>query len=684
MEGAAGRMDAYETANTMSGTVHGYVVQGHNVELHVPSGAQPATPHQVRKPRPVFVNREGELSALVAALGRAADGGPAVVAFTGLGGVGKTELIAQFVHRYGVHFPDGDLYADLAAHRHDGEVDLGAVLGGFLRAFAVERVPDTLEERAALYRTVTAERHVLLFLDNVERAAEVRTLFPSAGLVVVAGRRRLPGLRLDGAEVLDLAPLGTTAGAALVRRWLGPERGSEQELRELVEQCGGLPLALNAVGFQLLDRGRLGVGQVLAELSDRERGLSSFSNEEGGVDGVLDSVYRRLPRTTRELYHLIGVNPGPLVSAELAAAAGIEQVDQGLAELRSAHLLDDVVDEGPDEHYRAHDLVRRHAYERVRELPERSGLFARVVEYYRGRAFLADVAVLGSRLRLQEPAGEGLPAFTSGAAALDWLRTERANLREVVRAAGEQGRHGDVWRLCESLWPLYHGGKHYDDWVETHRLGVDSAQRDERPDAVVRMRNQLARAHYELRDFPRAIEQLVAASELVPLVVDPRLVGVLHETEGLLCLADGRPERAVELFTLARAENEGDAHGVVVQGYNLAQALIAVGRPEQAVAVLDEATELAEAEDDGPMLMRLALVGACARRALGLLDEAAALAAEAGRRALALGQRLKEAEALRLLVTLAEESGDSGLAERSRSRLGELGDEEAHIGRGGT
>ncbi|MFC5885043.1 ATP-binding protein [Kitasatospora sp. CM 4170] len=676
-------MDAYETANTMSGTVHGYVVQGRNVEVHLPSGPRLATPHQVRKPRPVFVNRESELSALVAALGRAADGGPAVVAFTGLGGVGKTELIAQFVHRYGGHFPGGDLYADLAVHRHDGEVDLGAVLGGFLRAFAVERVPDSMAERATLYRTVTAERHVLLFLDNVEQAAEVRTLVPSAGLVVVAGRRRLPGLRLDGAEVLDLEPLGVTAGAALVRRWLGPERGSEQELRQLVEQCGGLPLALNAVGFQLLDRSRLGVGQVVAELSDRERGLSSFSNAEGGIDGVLDSVYRRLHRTTRELYHLIGVNPGPLVSAELASAAGIERVDQGLAELRSAHLLDDVVAASPDEHYRAHDLVRRHAYERVRELPERSGLFARVVEYYRGRAFLADVAVLGSRLRLQEPAGEGLPGFTSGAVALDWLRAERANLREVVRSAGEQGRHGDVWRLCESLWPLYHGGKYYDDWIETHRLGVESARRDDRSDAVVRMCNQLARAHYELRDFPRATEQLAAASELVPLVADRRLVGVLHETDGLLCLADGRPERAVELFTLAREENEGDAHGVVVQSYNLAQALIAVGRPEQAVVVLDEATALAEAEGDAPMLMRLPLVRARAHRVLGLLDEAAALAAEAARRAAALGQRLKEAEALRLLVTLAEESGDTGLAERGRSRLGELGGPEADAGQRG-
>ncbi|MFI5645945.1 hypothetical protein [Kitasatospora sp. NPDC051705] len=665
-------MERREVANTVSGTVGGHVVQAQSIgAVHLHQGPPPpGTPRQVRRPRPTFVNREGELAALVRALGRLDENGPAVVAFTGLGGVGKTELISQFVAAHRAHLPDGDLYADLAAYRHLGGVDLGEVLAGFLRAFGAA-VPATLAERAAAYRTVTTGKRVLVFLDNVEQAGEVRTLLPSDGLVVVAGRRRLPGLVLDGAEVRRLDPLSTPAGAELVRRWLGPDRGTDRELDELVGLCGGLPLALNAVGFQLVDHDELDVDQVVAELADSERRLASLSNEEGGVDRMLDQVYGRLSGPARALYRLVGTAPGPFVSAELAEAAGVERVRDGLSELRAAHLLDEVVDPGPGQRFRAHDLVRLHARRTAGELPDRTGLLARAVAYYRARAAAADALVLGERFRLQEPPDAPGREFASKAEALEWLRAERADLREAVRAAAEQGWHGEVWRLCESLWALYHSGKNYGDWIETHRLGVESAQWDNRPDAVIRMRNQLARAHYELGDFPRAAEQLALASEQLPLVGEPQLSGVLHETHGLLCLADGRPEQAVELFRLALEDNRTDPHGVVVQSYNVAQALVAAGRAAEALDVLDEATARAEETGD-PMLMRLPLVRARAQRALGRLDLAARAAEDCARRARELGQRAKEAEAFTLLAALAEELGDAALAERARGRLEEL------------
>ncbi|MFF2077293.1 regulator [Kitasatospora sp. NPDC058162] len=662
-------MDGYEVSNSLSGTtVHGDVIQGGNVTVNV--GPKDRIPHQVRPARPTFVNRERELAALVAAIGRVEERKPRIVAFTGLGGVGKTELIAHFVSQYGDLFPGGDLYADLAAYRHLGGVDLSEVLAGFLREFGVADVPGSMSERVARFRTITAVRRVLVFLDNVEHAAEVRGLLPAGGLVVVAGRRRLPGLSLDGAEVLQLDPLSSAAGVKLVRCWLGPGRGTDQEVAELVGFCDGLPLALNAVGYQLLD-GELEIDQALAELSDPARRLVSLDNEEGGIDRMLDPVVRRLSPHAEALYHLVGVNPGPFVSAELAEASGIDRAPDGLRELRSAHLLDDVVDDGPGRRYRAHDLVRLHAHGCARELPERLELLARIVGYFRGRAALADALVLGERFRLQEQSGAGLPGFADKKSALGWLRAERANLRETVRAAAEQGWHGEVWRLCESLWALYHSDKNYGDWIGTHRLGVESAQWDNRPDAVIRMRNQLARAHYELKEFPLAAEQVAMASELLPLVDEPRLSGVLYETDGLLCLADGRPERAVELFTLARAANEGDPHGVVVQSYNIAQALIAAGRAAEAIGVLDEAVVIAERTDDEPMLMRLPLVRARAYRDLGDTEAAVRCAEECVRRAAELGHLAKEREAHRLLVSLAGELGDATLAARSRAWLGE-------------
>ncbi|MFF2956427.1 hypothetical protein ACFVVU_34425 [Kitasatospora sp. NPDC057965] len=662
--------ESHRTVNTVSGTVHGTVMQADTIVMAAPGIG---VPRQIRGPRRAFVNREGEFARLEAVLGRLDDVRPTVVAFTGLGGVGKTELIAQFAARSTAHFPGGQLYADLAAHRRLDGVDLGEVLGGFLRGFGLPFVPDAPAERAAAFRSVTAAgREVLVFLDNVEHAAEVRALLPATGLLVAAGRRRLPGLALDGAEVMRLDPLSTGAGSELVRGWLGPDRGTDAELERLVEFCGGLPLALNAVGFRLLDREELRVSQVLAELTDKEHGLSSLSNEEGAVGDVLDTVHRRLPEHTLQFYRLLGVNPGPVVSAELAEAVGVPRVADGLADLRSAHLLDDVAEEGPECRYRAHELVRLHAVGAVHEFPGRLELLARIVAYYRGRAALADRAI-GDRFRLQESGEEtALPGFGSGTDALEWLQSERANLLGAVRAAAEQGWHGEVWRLCESLWPLYHGRKHYGDWVESHLLGIEAARSDGRPDAVIRMRNQLGRAYYERAQYPLATEQLAAATALLPEVDEPRLAGVLWETDGLLCLADGRPQRAVDLFTLARRANEGDPHGVVVQGYNLAQALVAAGRAEEALAVLRDATALAGQEDDAPMLMRLPLVEALAERALNRPEAAVGAAERSAGRARELGQSKKEEAARALLVELAEDLGDPALADRNRARLREL------------
>ncbi|MEU1285549.1 AAA family ATPase [Kitasatospora sp. NPDC005856] len=668
-------MERREVANTVSGaTVGGHVVQAGSIgSLHLHQPPVVPRPHQIRPPHGPFVNREPELAALTEALGRVVAGGPGVVVFTGLGGVGKTELIARFAADHREHFPGGDLYADLKAYRHQGGVDLPELLAGFLRALGAEP-PAAEAERFTAFRTATAERRCLFFLDNVEHAAEVRALLPAGGLVVVASRRRLPALRTDGAEVRRLGPLSARAGTELVRGWVGPGRGSDGELAELVELCGGLPLALNAVGSQLLDREHLPVGRVVAELQDREGGLAMLEGEEGDLGATYDLVYERLSAPGRALYHLIGVHPGPFVSAELARAVGVERAEQAIGELRSVHVLDEVVDGDREERFRAHDVVRLHAYGRTREPADRGDLLAAVVAYYRGRASAADRAMAGKRLRLQDPSGDDLPRFASGTEALEWLYAERANVRAVVEEAAAQGWHGEVWRLCESLWPLYHGRKLYQDWIATHRLGVESAQWDNQPAAVVRMRNQLARAHFDRKEYRLAAEQLALAAEQLPLVADRRVVGVLHETDGLLCLADGRPGDAVERFTLALAENRGDDHGEIVQSYHLAQALIADGRPQEALTLLAGATERAERTRDTDMLMKLPLVRARAHRALGQPDLAVAHAQDCARRAEALSQYAKEAQAHTLLLALAEELEDADLAERSRARLRELSD----------
>ncbi|GAA2145425.1 hypothetical protein GCM10009760_34060 [Kitasatospora kazusensis] len=703
--------------NTVTGGTVGQLVQsGHIGTVHLHSPAQRWTPHQIRPPHRVFVNRYEELAALTGALHALGDGsGPVVIVLTGLGGVGKTELVAYWARREAARFPGGELYADLGAVRHDGGVDTGEILGSFLRSLGVEDVPDSAADRANLFRSVTAGLRILVFLDNVEHAAEVRALTPSDGLVVVASRRRLDGLALDGARVHTVAPLTTGAGSELVRQWLGARRGSDQDLAELVRLCGGLPLALNAVGGQLISRLGTPVHRVVAALADKQRAPKPAGSEEDTVDQAFDEVYDALSEPGRRLYRLIGVHPGPQFTVALLRAAGCERIDEPLGELLDAHLVDVTADgsggaarepgaqdgedsengeereEPAEARFTCHDLVRLHARRRARaEVPaaEYETALLRIVDYYRAKAAEADRVVLGDRFRLpRPPAGPAGPVHPNGpadpadpadpAAAdsppdLDWLDRESANLMAVLRAAAERGWHGAVWQLCESLWPLYHGRKLYADWIDAHALGVEAARWDGRPDAEIRMRNQLARAHYELADYPHATEQLDLAAELLPLVDDPRLRGMLWESQGLVCLKCGQPETAADLFTKAREANHGDSHGVVVQSYNLAQALLAARLPQRALAVAEEAAGQAERTGDRAMAMRLGILLGRLHDGLGDTATAVTRLTRAAGQAADLGLRAKEEEALELLVGLAARTGDTAAEQAGRERLGRL------------
>ena len=123
---------------------------------------------------------------------------PLVAVVSGTGGVGKTALVLHWLHRRGADFPDGQFHVDLGGLSSSEARSPSEVLGRFLRALGVapERVPGAFEERAALFRTLTAGRRVVIVADNAASAAQVRALLPGHGpsAVVVTSRRPIRGL----------------------------------------------------------------------------------------------------------------------------------------------------------------------------------------------------------------------------------------------------------------------------------------------------------------------------------------------------------------------------------------------------------------------------------------------------------------------------------------------------------
>jgi Cdc6-like AAA superfamily ATPase len=149
-----------------------------------------------------FVGREDEVDQLASVL-RAGPDAPSAAALTGTAGVGKTTVAVHVAHALAGDFPGGQLYVDLRGFgADDSALSPLEVLGRFLTALDIppERIPDGLDDRAALYRSTLAERHVLVVLDNARDSAQVSPLMPGVGRsrTIVTSRRQLRGLTAAG------------------------------------------------------------------------------------------------------------------------------------------------------------------------------------------------------------------------------------------------------------------------------------------------------------------------------------------------------------------------------------------------------------------------------------------------------------------------------------------------------
>ncbi|MGW7293197.1 hypothetical protein ACWGIB_12545 [Streptomyces xiamenensis] len=704
-----GRDDADDVSvNSVSGQVRAdTIVQAQRfvMNLDVKSLARTRPhPREVQPPLGPFVNRAAELARLAALLetGRHRDGRVVVVA-TGLGGIGKTSLLAHWIHALDreSHSPDGDLYVDLAQHRRDGAVDIGAVLTDLLRSLEGEDadLPTSLPGREKRFRTLTAERRLLLFVDGVLNASEVLPLLPTRGVLVVAARRALPGLALRADLTLTVEPLDSAAGTDLVRTLLGPaDTTAPGELLELVGLCAGHPQALFAVSERLADQGGFGEtgAEILARLRDARQRMGELS-----VAQVFDAAFADFPPAAREAYLLLGVHPGTTFTKDLVTRVAGPAAGAGLRELARAHLAGPAKENG---WFRLNDLVREHAAERARQeltAAARDRLLRAVVDDYVTLAAAADALKLGDRYRIVPPP-QGRSPFPDRQAAVGWLDAERSNLLAVQRAAYESGWYEPVWRLSESLWALHHGRLLYADWLEANRLGLEAARWEGQTHAQVRMLNQLARYHHAMAgqsaDGEEARAHRASARELLsvaaehfgtegagdgssagsPGAVPPVLRGVIWETDGLLWVAEGQPRRAIPLFERALAANKaanegaGDQHGVAIQTYNLAQAHLAAGDLPAATAALEDALAVVERADDDPMRSRIGIV--LAKAALAADDARTALqhATTAARWATRLRQHPKLDQALTLVIEAAERLGDASLRTSAQARLHEL------------
>lgn len=211
----------------------------------LPTGSRMPLSHN-----PLFVGREDDLRALAKMLkvgDTAAIGQIAVV--TGLGGIGKTQLACEFVHRYGQYFVGGVFWLSFAdASAVPDEIAACGSAGGInLRPdFSSLPLQDQVDLVLAAWQS---EMPRLLVFDNCEEEELLQQWRPKSGscCVLVTSRRAQWDAMLD-VQMLPLGVLSREESIHLLGKHRPDLPADDADLDAIAAELGDLPLALHLAG----------------------------------------------------------------------------------------------------------------------------------------------------------------------------------------------------------------------------------------------------------------------------------------------------------------------------------------------------------------------------------------------------------------------------------------------------
>ncbi|MHC5903878.1 helix-turn-helix domain-containing protein [Streptomyces sp. S6] len=543
----------------------------------------PAAPTALALPRDIqdFTARGPALARLLDLARDAGPDRPAVSVIAGQPGLGKTAFAVHAAHLLAPHFPDGRFALDL--HGMDPEPTtprdaLARLLGAM--GVADASIPASTDDRAGLWRSLAAERRILLLLDNAVDEAQVNPLIPGSGpsLALVTSRQTLAGL--ESVHRTDLALLRREEAVELLTRIIGPERvaAEAQSARDLADLCGHLPLAVRIAGQRLLSRPHERLGKLVARLAAEGRRLDGLQAGSLRIRAAFALSYRQLPPDSRKFLRRAALAAGADFSPETGALLSGLPYDDAVAraeELTDAGLLQS---DATAERYRFHDLLRLYAAEQV---DAEDGPTARDLALDRTERWMlrrATAAALYFDVEHEEGPGAGAggaagaegvagdegasypydfggTGTTGGAPGAEgasypydlrgtddtptsddaltpdldeapadqeearvWLEAERAQWLAALRRAHEHGRYRQVLDAARAMHWFSDRNQHWEQWVEVFRRSADSALRlGSRQEEAVHL-NYLAWAYNLCVHDPKAA--LVAADSALTAARD--------------------------------------------------------------------------------------------------------------------------------------------------------------------
>ncbi|HTI26800.1 MAG TPA: BTAD domain-containing putative transcriptional regulator [Kutzneria sp.] len=524
----------------------------------------------------------------------------------GIGGVGKTALAVHAAHQVRQHYPDGQLYVDLRGAGPDAADPLN-VLSAFLRAFGVSpnSTPADLDERAAMYRSVLAQRRVLVVLDDAADAAQIQYLLPGSATcgVLVTSRRRLPEMQWD--EQAELEGMSREEALTLFSRTIGAERSGQEPdaVAEVVDACGRLPLALRITAAKLVDRPQWTV-RSLADKLARERGrLSELRVGSLEVEATFHLGYGQLDAPSARTFRLMSLADGPGLS--LPAAAALVGEPALSAEPVVERLVDlNMVASPAPEHYAYHDLLRLFARQRATQTDskqDRIDAMVRLGDHYLGTAATAGWLIQAPSWTKQRFCQR---SFADGVelsdlkSAFTWFEDQQPALLASARQfLTDPDLPSDyVVDLITFLELYLANGTHFGEIGQIGELAVRDAERTGDLRVEAWGRRKVGEAHLRRFELPAAQEQLSRSIAAAEKVGDAVALATAMDLLGSVEFRMGNAEQSLAHLeqALAVAHDAGD---VVREAYvlgTIGRTRSDLGDFEHAMAACEQSRDLHE------------------------------------------------------------------------------------------
>lgn len=600
--------------------------------------AEPAPKHQLPLPPRDFTGRERELTELLARLGQ----GVTISGMHGLGGVGKTALALKLAERIKDRCPDAQIYLDLQGVG-DNPLTPARAMEHVIRAYhPTARLPESLAELGAIYRSALHGQRALLLLDNVRDREQVEPLVPPASCVLLVTSRQhftLPGMFYQN---LDAMPR-----ADAIKLLLAIAERIDDHADEIARLCGDLPLALRVAASALKVNRNLAPVDYVRRLADAKQRLSHLKE----VDVALNVSYEMLSAEQRRLWRVLSVFPQTF---DDRAAAAVWEMEHDAAQDALGDLMKWSLVEFNAEtwRHRLHDLARLFAEARLSE----AGVKETDVAQRRFALHYQMVLVACRLLYVEgdESVLRGLAYFDQewGNIQAGWGWAE-ARVEKDLNAA----------QLCidypYTAFYILELRQHPREQIHWFEVALAAARKLEQRNSEGHMLNNLGLASAELGEGLKAIEYYKQALVIDREVSDREEEGRVLNNLGSAYHKLGEMGKAIEsheqALVIDREIGNRREEGKVLNN-NLGAVYLNLGEARKAIEFFEQALvirrEIGDRRGEGNALWKLSQV----RDPLGDRDQAIALA-EAS---LKIFQEIKDPNVGKVREQLAKWRGQAG------------------------